>query len=436
MLLAHGTGTRFARLALTVAATLALAAPAAAQSDKARGQADKKVEVTPVAPAPAPASDPAPVETKSEKAPAAAPGKAKKAPVPAPSASAPTTRPKRAGGAKRTAGSRRSGRARAPATPVRSRSRGSGVPAIAEQRRSARAAAALAAERRARRGRERSNAAVPLDQPPAPDDRSGFVLAAAAEDVVEVIPGGLLLALAGLIALTVTLCLRSFLIERRRNEALQASYEGTAHALATAVEAKDDTTGNHIGRVRDLGLLLARELAPREARDPQMAYGFLLHDIGKLAVPDAVLCKPGRLDDHEWTLMRRHCDEGVRILSGVPFLDRAIEVVRHHHERWDGAGYPDGLAGEEIPLWARMFAVVDTLDAITSSRPYRPRQSLDVALEEIRRCAGSQFDPRVVDALERLDRERLEALLEPAREASDAVEQRGLVTQPHTAVPA
>ena len=435
--------TRFIRILVTAAATLALAAPAAAQSDKARGQTDKEVKeiapVAPVDPAPAPAKDPAPVETKSEKAPAEAPGQAKKAPAPGPAASAPATRPKRTSRATRATGSRganRSGRSRAPATPVRSRSRGSGVPAIAEERRSERAEAALAAQRRARRARERSNAAVPLDQPPAPDDRSGFVLAAAAEDVVEVIPGNLLLALAGLIALTIILCLRSFLIERRRNEALQASYEGTAHALATAVEAKDDTTGNHIGRVRDLGLLLAREVAPREARDPQMAYGFLLHDIGKLAVPDAVLCKPGRLDDHEWTLMRRHCDEGVRILSGVPFLDRAIEVVRHHHERWDGAGYPDGLAGEEIPLWARMFAVVDTLDAITSSRPYRPRQPLDVALEEIRRCAGKQFDPRVVDALERLDREQIEALLEPAREVGDEISQRELVTQPQTVVTA
>jgi response regulator RpfG family c-di-GMP phosphodiesterase len=146
-----------------------------------------------------------------------------------------------------------------------------------------------------------------------------------------------------------------------------------------------------------------------------MAYGFLLHDIGKLAVPDAILGKPGRLDGHEWALMRRHPSEGVRILEAIPFLDEALDVVRFHHERWDGSGYPEGLAGTEIPLWARIFSVVDALDAITADRPYRARASYTLALDEISRNAGTQFDPQVVEALEALDPAEVERLLEPAQ---------------------
>jgi HD-GYP domain-containing protein (c-di-GMP phosphodiesterase class II) len=237
----------------------------------------------------------------------------------------------------------------------------------------------------------------------------------AADRVIEVIPGVVVLALAGLTALVLMLIVRSWLTERRRAAALRQSYAATVQALATAIEAKDHTTGGHIERVRELGLLLARRLVPREAKDPQMAYGFLLHDTGKLAVPDAILRAPGRLREEEWTLMRRHPEEGVRILGSIPFLDKALDVVRHHHERWDGGGYPDGLAGTEIPLWARIFSVVDALDAMTAERPYRPRCPYDEALEEIRRNAGKQFDPAVVDALAAIDAEEVERLLEPAQ---------------------
>src|SRR5207244_1994461 len=158
-------------------------------------------------------------------------------------------------------------------------------------------------------------------------------------------------------------------------------------------EAKDEYTGGHINRVHHLGLLLARNVVPREAESPQMAYGFLLHDIGKLTVPDAILNKAGALTDEEWELMRRHPEEGVRILAPIPFLGRAIDVVRHHHERWDGCGYPGGLAGEEIPIWARIFAVVDSIDAMTSDRPYRDGLPLEVAVKELKKGAGTQFDP-------------------------------------------
>jgi HD-GYP domain-containing protein (c-di-GMP phosphodiesterase class II) len=153
-----------------------------------------------------------------------------------------------------------------------------------------------------------------------------------------------------------------------------------------------------------------------------MAYGFLLHDIGKLAVPDAILRAPGRLSEEQWSLMRRHPEEGVRMLSHVPFLGRALDVVHHHHERWDGGGYPDGLRGDEIPLWARIFCVIDALDAMTAERPYRAARSYEVALEEIRRHSGTQFDPAVVEALERLDPAVVQPLLEPPQQIEPLAE--------------
>jgi cyclic di-GMP phosphodiesterase len=204
----------------------------------------------------------------------------------------------------------------------------------------------------------------------------------------------------------------SYARELRRSQELKDAYMATVKALAAAVEAKDDYTGGHIQRVHALGMLLAREIVPEEVGDAQLACGFLLHDVGKLAVPDAVLNKPGPLDADEWELMRLHPEKGMQILSAIPFLDRALDIVRHHHERWDGTGYPAGLKGEEIPLWARIFAVVDTADAITSDRPYRPGRPLDAAIDELRAGAGAQFDPACVAAFERLDREAVERLLE------------------------
>lgn len=201
--------------------------------------------------------------------------------------------------------------------------------------------------------------------------------------------------------------------ELHRLVELEEMSVATVQALATAVEAKDGTTGEHIRRVHALGLLLAAEIVPDEVDDPQMAYGFLLHDIGKLVVPDAVLTKPGELDPGEWELMRAHPEAGARILRPVPFLDRAIDVVLHHHERWDGGGYPHGLRGEEIPIWARIFAIVDTVDAMTSDRPYRAALPLPVATAEVRRMAGAQFDPACVEAFVALDPSRVAALLEP-----------------------
>jgi diguanylate cyclase (GGDEF)-like protein len=200
--------------------------------------------------------------------------------------------------------------------------------------------------------------------------------------------------------------------ELQRSQELKDSYLATVRTLAAAVEAKDDYTGCHIQRVHGLGLLLAQTVIPQQASDPQLSYGLLLHDIGKLAVPDAVLTKRGKLDEHEWQLMKQHPEQGAKILAGIPFLDRALDIVRHHHERWDGSGYPDGLHGEQIPLWARMFAIVDTVDAITSDRPYRAARPLNVALAELVEGSGSQFDPACVQAFLRIDRHLIELLLE------------------------
>jgi ribonuclease P protein subunit RPR2 len=205
----------------------------------------------------------------------------------------------------------------------------------------------------------------------------------------------------------------SFGRELRRARELERSYFHTVRALAAAVEAKDGYTGAHIQRVHSIGLLLAREVAPEQEADPQLAYGFLLHDIGKLSVPDAVLKKPGPLTDTEWTLMRRHPEDGARILDAIPFLERAVDVVLHHHERWDGRGYPAGLHEDGIPLWARIFSVADTVDAITSNRPYRPGRPLEEAIDEIVSRAGTQFDPDCAEALAHLDHGAVREVVAP-----------------------
>ena len=205
--------------------------------------------------------------------------------------------------------------------------------------------------------------------------------------------------------------------ERAHADELSRSYVAAVRALTNAVEARDAYTGKHAERVAAYGLELAMLVDPALAANPDTEFGFLLHDIGKVAVPDAILHKPSRLTRQEQRVMRRHPVVGFEILSHIDFLDvQAKQVVRHHHERWDGHGYPDGLAGLEIPRAARIFAVADTLDAITTDRPYRPAASIDAAREEIAGAAGRQFDPEAVEALmeipdETLERIRSEAVL-------------------------
>ena len=180
---------------------------------------------------------------------------------------------------------------------------------------------------------------------------------------------------------------------------LEASYRTTVRALAAALELRDDQTGAHAERVTELALRLAARVAPELATDPELEFGFLLHDLGKIGVPDAVVLKPGPLDPDELELMRRHVDLGEKIVARIPYLGGlARQVIAAHHERWDGKGYPRGLAGEDIPLPARIFAVVDSFDAMTNDRPYRQALPVEEAVAEIRSGAGTQFDPEVVRA--------------------------------------
>jgi ribonuclease P protein subunit RPR2 len=184
--------------------------------------------------------------------------------------------------------------------------------------------------------------------------------------------------------------------ERASAQELRASYMATVRALANAVEARDAYTGKHAERVAAYGVALARAIGLDVSSSPQAEFGFLLHDVGKVAIPDAILFKPDKLTDEEYALVARHPVIGAEILRDVTFLGEAKLVVRHHHERWDGAGYPDGLHGDDIPLAARVFAVADTLDALTTDRPYREATGWSEAREVIRANSGSQFDPDIV----------------------------------------
>jgi putative nucleotidyltransferase with HDIG domain len=178
---------------------------------------------------------------------------------------------------------------------------------------------------------------------------------------------------------------------------LKESYRTTVRALATALELRDDETGAHAARVAELALQLTERLAPELAAHPELEYAFLLHDIGKIGVPDAIVLKQGPLDPAETEIMRHHVQLGEQIINQVPFLNGVVrDIVTSHHERWDGGGYPRGLAGESIPLAARIFAVVDAYDAMTNDRPYRPAMAHEEALAELRRVAGSQLDPNIV----------------------------------------
>ena len=199
----------------------------------------------------------------------------------------------------------------------------------------------------------------------------------------------------------------TFKQERAATLELRRSYVATVRALANAVEARDAYTGKHAERVAAYGVEIARAVGMQLADNPEIEFGFLLHDVGKVAVPDAILFKADPLTEDEFRLIARHPVIGWQILRGVDFLGEAKLVVRHHHERWDGQGYPDGLAGEDIPLAARVFAVADALDALTTDRPYRPASPWAVAREEIRAASGTQFDPAVVAAYDQVSDEAL-----------------------------
>ena len=189
--------------------------------------------------------------------------------------------------------------------------------------------------------------------------------------------------------------------------------------LAQAIDAKDPYTAGHTSRVAQYSVRIASALGLDDVTRREIEHGALLHDIGKIGVPDAVLSKPGPLDADEWEAMRRHPLVAIAILEGVELSPIVISMVRHHHENLDGTGYPDHLSGEDLPLAARIARVADAFDAMTSDRPYRDALSLTAARAELRRNAGSQFCPEIVDAFEGLiDRGQLERVLGHRDEAA------------------
>ena len=192
---------------------------------------------------------------------------------------------------------------------------------------------------------------------------------------------------------------------RQAMESLEHSYDVTLEALGDALDLKDSETEGHSKRVTAFTIALARamNLPPEEIKI--IARGAFLHDIGKMAIPDYILSKPGKLTQEEEQIMRDHCTRGYHILRKIPFLSEAAAIVYTHQEFYDGNGYPSRLRGNEIPIGARIFAVADAMDAITSDRPYRRARSFDDAREEILRCAGTQFDPAVVDVFLKIPNE-------------------------------
>jgi diguanylate cyclase (GGDEF)-like protein/putative nucleotidyltransferase with HDIG domain len=193
------------------------------------------------------------------------------------------------------------------------------------------------------------------------------------------------------------------------NRLLRERSTAAMESLSATVDARDAYTAGHSRRVQQLALAIGRELGLSQAELDLLGHAALFHDIGKLAVPDAILLKPSTLTDDEWSLMQRHSDEGARIIDRLGFLTDAVPAIRHHHERFDGTGYPDRLAGEDIPLGARIIHVADALDSMLTTRIYRAARPAHEALDELRRGAGSQFCPRCVTALERLLQGELEA---------------------------
>jgi putative nucleotidyltransferase with HDIG domain len=186
---------------------------------------------------------------------------------------------------------------------------------------------------------------------------------------------------------------------------LEHSYDITLEALGDALDLKDSETEGHSKRVTAYTIALARAMGIKPAEIKVIARGAFLHDIGKMAIPDDILRKPGPLTADEQDVMREHCTRGYHILRKIPSLSEAAEIVFAHQEHFDGSGYPNQLRGAEIPIGARIFAIADTLDAITSDRPYRKARSFDVAREEILRCSGTQFDPAVVEVFLKIPNE-------------------------------
>ena len=194
---------------------------------------------------------------------------------------------------------------------------------------------------------------------------------------------------------------------------LESTYSSTLWALVAALDAREHETSDHSQRVVRYTLAIARRISVPERDLPALGRGALLHDIGKIGVPDAILLKPAKLSEEEWEEMRKHPQIGFDILKSIQFLGASAEMVLCHQERFDGRGYPRGLAGETIPIFARIFAIADTFDAMTTNRPYRRALPPEAARTEIRRCTGTQFDPVCAEAFLSMAQDELDALARP-----------------------
>ncbi|HUP19325.1 MAG TPA: HD domain-containing phosphohydrolase [Gemmatimonadota bacterium] len=213
------------------------------------------------------------------------------------------------------------------------------------------------------------------------------------------------------------------LVESRSG--LAEANTATIGALVSALDAREHETQVHSIRVTEYTLRLSREMDQSAEELMDLRFGAMLHDIGKIGIPDSILLKPGPLTEEEWVEMRRHPSIGHEILRDIGFLGGAAEIVLSHHERYDGKGYPRGLAGEEIPLGARIFAVADTFDSMTTDRPYRKAMPYEAVVEEVRRCSGGQFDPNAVEAFLRIPRLEWERISREAMEARFSWETAG-----------
>jgi len=202
--------------------------------------------------------------------------------------------------------------------------------------------------------------------------------------------------------------------------ALEKARAETVWALLAALEAREDETSHHSQRVVHYTIAVSEMLGIRGNELQEIGRGALLHDIGKIGIPDSVLLKPEKLTSSEWTQMRKHPEIGYGMIRNIEFLATAASIVLAHQERWDGGGYPKRLQGQEIPIGARIFAVADAFDAMTSDRPYRSGTSIPSALAEIQRCAGSQFDPEVTRAFLSLGEVRLTDLRQGVQTAIEA----------------
>ena len=204
------------------------------------------------------------------------------------------------------------------------------------------------------------------------------------------------------------------------NRLLKERSTAAMESLSATVDARDAYTAGHSRRVQQLSLAIGRELGLSQAELDLLGHAALFHDIGKLAIPDAILLKPSDLTTDEWSLMQRHADEGARIIDRLGFLQDAVPAIRHHHERFDGKGYPDGLAGEEIPLGARIIHVADALDSMLTTRIYRAARPVEEAVAELRDGAATQFCPRCVERARAARRgRRARGLRHPRPDARD-----------------